>query len=172
MAWLQELDGTRHPLDEAGVTIGRDPSCGVVLLDDPQISRTHATVQLREAQWVLADMGSRNGTWVNDHRVAEHALRDGDRVRLGATTLIYAIGLDPNATEGDRRPAKAAATLSSREEQILRLVAEGLTDRVIAEHLSISTSTVRSHLDRIRDKTGLRRRSELTRFAMGLDLTR
>jgi DNA-binding CsgD family transcriptional regulator len=52
----------------------------------------------------------------------------------------------------------------------VRLVAEGNTDREIAEHLFISVSTVRSHLDRIGDKTGLRRRSELTRMAMELGI--
>jgi DNA-binding NarL/FixJ family response regulator len=45
------------------------------------------------------------------------------------------------------------------------LVAEGLTDAQIAERLVISLRTVRSHLDRIRTKTGARRRADLTRLA-------
>jgi DNA-binding CsgD family transcriptional regulator len=45
-------------------------------------------------------------------------------------------------------------------------VAEGLTDGQIAEKMFISIRTVRSHLDRIRDKTGARRRAELTRLAL------
>jgi len=59
--------------------------------------------------------------------------------------------------------------LSGRERELVRLVADGLTDRQIAQRLYISTSTVHSHLDRIRDKTGARRRAELTRLAATLD---
>jgi len=56
--------------------------------------------------------------------------------------------------------------LSERERDVLELVAGGETDHDIAEILGISIRTVRSHLDRIRDKTGSRRRAELTRLAI------
>jgi DNA-binding NarL/FixJ family response regulator len=56
--------------------------------------------------------------------------------------------------------------LTSREREILELVAEGETDADIAAQLYISVHTVHSHLDRIREKTGRRRRPELTRFAI------
>ena len=66
---------------------------------------------------------------------------------------------------GDSRTA-AGVKISKREMELLALVAEGLTDNQIAEKLFISIRTVRSHLDRIRDKTGYRRRAELTRLAI------
>jgi non-specific serine/threonine protein kinase len=56
--------------------------------------------------------------------------------------------------------------LSAREQELVTLVAAGRTDAQIATQLFISISTVRSHLDRIRDKTGYRRRADLTRFAL------
>ena len=56
--------------------------------------------------------------------------------------------------------------LSSRERELVTLVAQGQTDAQIAEHLFISVSTVRTHLDRIRDKSGCRRRADLTRLAL------
>jgi DNA-binding NarL/FixJ family response regulator len=56
--------------------------------------------------------------------------------------------------------------LSRRERDVLSQVTKGNTDREIATNLRISVSTVRSHLDRIRDKTGHRRRVELARFAL------
>jgi DNA-binding NarL/FixJ family response regulator len=62
------------------------------------------------------------------------------------------------------RPHEPEA-LSAREEEILVLVAQGETDQDIAERLILSTRTVRTHLDRIRDKTGRRRRADLTRLA-------
>jgi DNA-binding CsgD family transcriptional regulator len=73
--------------------------------------------------------------------------------------------------EGSDRRAPAGFKLSRRERELLDLVAEGLTDNQISEKLFISVRTVRSHLDRIRDKTGYRRRAELTRLAIGNQLT-
>jgi DNA-binding NarL/FixJ family response regulator len=61
--------------------------------------------------------------------------------------------------------------LGEREHEVLRLVAGGSTDREIAEMLYISPRTVQNHLTRIREKTGLRRRAELTRWAMEHALT-
>ena len=56
--------------------------------------------------------------------------------------------------------------LSTGERELVTLVAQGRTDAQIADHLSVSIRTVRSRLDRIRDKTGCRRRAELTRIAL------
>ena len=74
-------------------------------------------------------------------------------------------------TETSRGPAAAAAgpglgQLSDRERELIALVARGRTDAQIAGELFISVSTVRSHLDRVRDKTGCRRRADLTRLAL------
>jgi len=68
-------------------------------------------------------------------------------------------------------PQQAAAppglgNLSARERELITLVARGRTDAQIAEQLFISVRTVHSHLDRIRDKTGCRRRADLTRLAL------
>jgi predicted ATPase/DNA-binding CsgD family transcriptional regulator len=59
-----------------------------------------------------------------------------------------------------------ASRLSPREQELVTLVAQGRTDAQIAAELFISVRTVRSHLDRIRDKTGYRRRADLTRLAL------
>jgi DNA-binding NarL/FixJ family response regulator len=61
---------------------------------------------------------------------------------------------------------QAPIPITAREREILELVAGGETDQDIAEQLTISVRTVHSHLDRIRDKTGARRRADLTRFAI------
>ncbi|MDQ2958589.1 MAG: response regulator transcription factor [Actinomycetota bacterium] len=62
--------------------------------------------------------------------------------------------------------------LSAREREVLSLVAAGEKDQEIAELLHISVRTVRSHLDRIRDKTGLRNRAQLTRYAIEQGIVR
>jgi predicted ATPase/class 3 adenylate cyclase/DNA-binding CsgD family transcriptional regulator/tetratricopeptide (TPR) repeat protein len=59
-----------------------------------------------------------------------------------------------------------AGTLSAREQQIMALVAGGASNAKIAEMLYITPNTVRTHLDRIRDKTSARNRAELTRYAI------
>ena len=66
----------------------------------------------------------------------------------------------PPAAESD------GGKLSAREQELVILVAEGRTDAQIAAELYISVRTVSSHLDRIRDKTGCRRRADLTRLAL------
>jgi predicted ATPase/DNA-binding CsgD family transcriptional regulator len=60
----------------------------------------------------------------------------------------------------------AAGSLSPRERELVALIARGRTDAQIAAELFISVRTVRSHLDRIRDKTTCRRRADLTRLAL------
>ena len=61
--------------------------------------------------------------------------------------------------------------IGSREQEVLRLIAQGCTDKEIAATVFISPRTVQNHLTRIREKTGLRRRAELTRWAMEHALT-
>jgi DNA-binding NarL/FixJ family response regulator len=64
------------------------------------------------------------------------------------------------------RDSRYRVPLSARERQVLSLLAAGERDQDIAEALAISVRTVRSHLDRIREKTGRRRRPDLTRLAI------
>jgi DNA-binding CsgD family transcriptional regulator len=60
---------------------------------------------------------------------------------------------------------KPRPLLTAREQQTMRLLGEGLTDKQIAERLFVSPRTVQNHLARIREKTGLGRRSALGRWA-------
>ena len=82
-----------------------------------------------------------------------------------ATAAEYALLL---TAPDPQLPAAApdAGRLSAREQELVALVAQGRTDAQIAAQLCISIRTVRSHLDRIRDKTGCRRRADLTRLAL------
>jgi predicted ATPase/DNA-binding CsgD family transcriptional regulator len=84
------------------------------------------------------------------------------------TAVEYALVLtDPSPPQ----PAPPGpGTLSARERELVTLVARGRTDAQIAAELYISIRTVRSHLDRIRDKTGCRRRADLTRLALSTGL--
>jgi DNA-binding NarL/FixJ family response regulator len=63
-------------------------------------------------------------------------------------------------------PMHVRPLLGQREQEVLKLVAQGCTDREVGTRLYISPRTVQNHLTRIREKTGLRRRSELARWAV------
>jgi DNA-binding CsgD family transcriptional regulator len=72
---------------------------------------------------------------------------------------------------GRRRPRQPAwGRLSLPERELVTLVAQGQTDAQIAAQLYISVRTASSYLARIRDKTGCRRRADLTRLALSADL--
>jgi predicted ATPase/DNA-binding CsgD family transcriptional regulator len=75
-------------------------------------------------------------------------------------------GADQQGTDGPAATVPGLDMLSPRERELLTLVARGQTDAQIAEQLFITMHTVSSHLDRIRDKTGCRRRADLTRLAL------
>ena len=73
-------------LRAASLLIGRSSACALVLADDT-VSRRHAELRVEDGAWVLRDLGSSNGTWVNGRRVVEAEVRPGDVVQLGASAL-------------------------------------------------------------------------------------
>ena len=64
------------------LTLGRSSSCELVFTDDT-VSRRHAELRIVEGRWMLRDLGSSNGTWVNGRRVMEAEVAAGDDVLLG-----------------------------------------------------------------------------------------
>lgn len=80
--------GDRVPLGEYIVSVGRQNDCTIVL-GDPNVSRHHAEVRPSGDGFVVADLGSTNGTKVNGTRVAEQQLRDGDEVTFGNTVMHF-----------------------------------------------------------------------------------
>ena len=81
--------GERVPIGSRAVTIGRLPDC-TITLEDSNVSRRHSEVRASGSGYVVADLGSTNGTKVNGARIqGEHPLRDGDIVSVGSTPLRY-----------------------------------------------------------------------------------
>jgi hypothetical protein len=83
--------GQTFPLGDAMVTLGRLPESDVVV-DDPGASRQHARIINSNGEFVLTDLGSTNGTLVNDEAVQERVLDDGDRITIGETVLEFRRG--------------------------------------------------------------------------------
>jgi pSer/pThr/pTyr-binding forkhead associated (FHA) protein len=80
--------GKRLAVQGASAVIGRGSAD--VALKDPDVSRKHAVVEHdATGQVILRDLASRNGTFVNDRRVANCVLNRGDRVRVGSTILVF-----------------------------------------------------------------------------------
>lgn len=69
-----------HPAD--AILVGRSPECNIVL-DSPDVSWQHARLERQSQGWLIKDLGSRNGVWVNEQRVSESLIHADDRVRIG-----------------------------------------------------------------------------------------
>jgi hypothetical protein len=64
------------------MVLGRSSGCQLVFADDT-VSRRHAELRMVDGRWILRDLGSANGTWVNGRRVVEVEVAPGDDVQLG-----------------------------------------------------------------------------------------
>jgi pSer/pThr/pTyr-binding forkhead associated (FHA) protein len=79
--------GRQLPLDSV-IDVGREPSLPLHLDQDTQVSRRHARISAQGGQVVVEDLGSTNGTYVNDQPISSpRSLNPGDRVRIGLTVL-------------------------------------------------------------------------------------
>ena len=83
--------GNLYPIDRPRVVIGRAGAGAALQLDDPEVSREHAALECRDQRVFLRDLGSRNGTFVNEREVKELPLSHGSEFRLGRTRLLLMI---------------------------------------------------------------------------------
>lgn len=91
LGWIVPIDGPQrgelYTLSPHSV-IGTDPTCQVVLMDQYMSSR-HAEIKAEGGTWILRDLGSTNGTYVNDRRVDQHELVDNDFVKFGQSIAKF-----------------------------------------------------------------------------------
>jgi diguanylate cyclase (GGDEF)-like protein len=85
--------GEMIKLDGEPMVIGRSKSADLRLLDDG-VSRSHARIARAGADWVVSDLGSRNGSFVNGERVERRVLEEGDRIQLGRHAILKLILAD------------------------------------------------------------------------------
>ena len=83
--------GTRYNLTDAPLTIGRGGDCDICLHDDT-VSRHHARLQFDTASYILVDLQSTNGTFVNEVPVAMRSLEDGDYLYIGNSIFRFLSG--------------------------------------------------------------------------------
>ena len=98
---LKWMNG-RATLEEGEHVLGRDPDAEI-FLNSGGVSRRHARVVISAGRATIEDLGSKNGTFVGDHRVeGPKSLGDGDIIRVGSVTLTLRIFQTPSSTRTER----------------------------------------------------------------------
>ncbi len=117
MGKLIILRGDQHRIYELKNqvhSVGRAPD-NALWIDDPSLSRRHCEFRRVDGGWLLRDLGSFNGSFVNNLSVSEHRLRPGDRIQLGSTILYFVPDEHDTGMHAAPHPGDAAAQDSSRE---------------------------------------------------------
>lgn len=138
------------------VTVGKATSSDIAL-EDPTISHLHAAFELFGSGWCITDLGSRNGTYVQDERIlGPRALRAGDEIRIGGVRLVFR---DEKGKRSSTQAAEPAPKLTPRERDVLLalcrpvlsgdLLTEPASIRAIASELVLSEDAVKKHLGRL-----------------------
>jgi MoxR-like ATPase len=100
-------EGKAFALGDKSLTIGRDPKCDIKLEEGSMASRHHATIYNVAGQWRVQDMGSLNGTFLNNEKVDDRPLCPGDRITVAEWVFVYEDGLAPQGQAAT--PAAAPA---------------------------------------------------------------
>ena len=134
--------------------LGRAAECEFVI-DDASVSRRHAEVRLRGSFLEIADLGSRNGTFLAERRIESGPVKTGQLLRFGAieftVTLRQSAGdeetVDAVGPTRDRGPGtpEAKKVLSAAQFRVFKLIARGLAEKTIAKMLGLSKHTVHNH---------------------------
>ena len=82
--------GREFTVDDGTTTIGRGAETDLPFLDK-LMSRTHCKIVKKGTLVIITDLGSTNGTFVNEAKIETKELKEGDRVRVGGTVLVYAV---------------------------------------------------------------------------------
>ncbi|HEY6328280.1 MAG TPA: adenylate/guanylate cyclase domain-containing protein [Blastocatellia bacterium] len=130
-----------YDLTTAETRLGRAPEFNDVVLKDEKISRRHALIKHQQDgdRYVLVDLSSINGTYVNGTQISEHALDDGDEISIGPFLLSYSRIVDSGPIQFDnkvgdtilmRSPADAVSDLTRIDPEIVNSLTTGPKDLV------------------------------------------
>jgi len=149
------------------VATGRPAEAVTLLAANDALERASQPGDTEAMPWVARRREALRGARQVLGPDAARAAEDRGAAMSAATAAEYVLLLTAPAQPSVRPDT---AQLSPRERELVTLVAQGSTNAQIAAQLFISVRTVGSHLDRIRDKTGCRRRADLTRLALQVGL--
>lgn len=106
------------PLDRTVTNIGRRRD-NTIVLDDPRVSRHHCQLRYRFGAYVLYDLGSRAGTYVNDQRVSEVVLQPGDVIALAGVRLVYTVDEQTTSEYEPHRDTKLSWSPAEPRDELL-----------------------------------------------------
>ena len=126
-----KLKGATFTVGEEAVVIGRDTSAGLCI-SDPSVSRRHSQIEKQEDDFVITDLDSLNGTFINDVPVKSRRLEHGDRVRIGESQFLFLLhdGEKLNTSSQvhfDDQSVQSGSTIQLRFDDALYLMARDLT---------------------------------------------
>src|SRR5712691_959090 len=111
MAWLDQPSGERRYV-ESELRIGRGEQ-NDLRLNDASVSRYHAFLRRVDGRYLLSDVGSQNGTFVNGLQVhGPSALDSGDRIRAGTTELTFYLDVPAESPSGSDDPVTTMSATS------------------------------------------------------------
>ncbi|MCY3554727.1 MAG: SpoIIE family protein phosphatase [Gemmatimonadetes bacterium] len=104
---LHAEDPQVHVLSRDVTTLGRSGEADIAIGGDRGVSKLHARIETEASGYVIADLGSRNGTYVNDHPIGSEPapLLPGDRIRLGRSVFVFEEGEPEDRTDDLQAPA-------------------------------------------------------------------
>ncbi len=113
----------KYPFEKDKVTVGRDAECDIAI-DNVAVSRTHATISAAEGEFVLEDLQSGNGTFVNGEKIVTHVLQSGDAFVIGKYTLLFETVTDAGAVvqEAARKAGGEDATFRLDRKELEKLI--------------------------------------------------
>ncbi|MEN8150963.1 MAG: FHA domain-containing protein [Planctomycetota bacterium] len=111
--------------EQEAVCIGRDADCEV-LIDNIGVSRRHATIEKANGEYILTDLKSHNGTFVEGQRIYHHQLTDGDEFFIGKYSIQFE-NLDVDAPE----PAPAPKELQAGMQDMTFRLDRGEIDKIM-----------------------------------------
>ena len=127
-------EGKQFELAEPVVALGRD-AASRIRLHDTEVSRRHAEFRLINGGWTLMDVGSANGTFVNNQRSKQAKLQGGDRITMGQTTLVFSAGqggrIEP-ATDLAKQISLITRADLELSSAIVKTIGEGEGSRILA----------------------------------------
>ena len=120
------LGGTvvrKYPFEKDSVTIGRDADCDISI-DNVAVSRNHAGITLSDGEYVLEDLQSGNGTFVNGAKIVTHVLQPGDSFVIGKYSLLFEPVSDVEAVvrESARKAGGEDATFRLDRRELEKLI--------------------------------------------------
>lgn len=120
--------GVRFELDADALLVGRDPS-NPVQLHDTEVSRRHAELRREGRAYLLVDLSSSNGTFINGERIDRRTLSSGDQVQIGSTLLLYT-GATDDSTVSLTRTISFDSPPTSDSSRIVRSMTQEEGSRV------------------------------------------